>query len=190
MRFLKKILFLLFALFLLYRSIELLKHLNNSSPLDFSFGESLLIAFLLTLFITGVFAFPGFVVPTSKVMPSKYWVPKNPTLLNSLFDRMGVNTFKSILVLLFWGRKGNQKKYYNGTRKGLEAFNYETKQSEFGHLGAFVFLLLASVFLLLKGYYLLVVLTTVLNIISNLYPVILQRHHRIRIYRLAKHVKA
>lgn len=154
--------------------------------MDFSFSESLLIAFLLTLFITGVFAFPGFVFPTSKVMPSGYWVPKNPPLLNSLFDTMGVNTFKSVLVLLFWGKRGNQKKYYNGTRKGLEAFNYQTKQSEFGHLGALVFLLLASVFLLLKGYYLLVFLMTALNIIVNLYPIILQRHHRIRIYRLAK----
>jgi hypothetical protein len=140
--------------------------------------------------MTGVFAFPGFVFPTSKVMPASYWVPKNPTLLNSLFDKLNVNTFKSILVLLFWGRKGNQKSYYNGTRKGFEAFNYKTKQSEFGHLGALVLILFASVFLLLKGYYLLVVLTTVLNIISNLYPVILQRHHRIRINRLAKHVKA
>lgn len=182
--------FVLFALFLLYRSIELLKHLYNSSPLDFSFGESLLIAFLLTLFITGVFAFPGFVLPTSNIMPSSYWVPKNPTLLNSFFDRLGVNTFKSILVLLFWGRKGNQKNYYTGTRKGLEAFNYKTKQSEFGHLGALVLLLIATLFLLLKGYYLLVLLITVLNVLTNLYPVILQRHHRIRIYRLAKELNA
>lgn len=186
----KKIAYSLFSLFLLYRSIELLRHLYYSSPIDFRFGESVLIAFLITLFITGVFAFPGFVFPTSNVMPKSYWTPKNKNQLNSIFSALGVNTYKSIIVLLFWGRKANQKKYYNGTRKGLEDFNFQTKQSEFGHLCAFILIIFVSILLLVKGYFLLVFLMALINIIANLYPIILQRHHRIRIYRLAQHLNA
>ena len=189
MNIIKKILYPLISLFLLYRSIELMRHLYYSDPIDFRFGESVLIAFLITLFATGIFAFAGFAFPTSRLMPKNYWLPKNPNQLNSLFSIMGVNTYKSILVLLFWGRASNKKKYYNGTRKGLEDFNFQTKQSEFGHLCAFVIILFASLLLLIKGYYLLVFIMTVINIIANLYPIILQRHHRIRIYRLAEHVK-
>jgi hypothetical protein len=186
----RQIAYPLLSVFLVYRTIALMKHLYFSSPIDFRLGESLLIALLITLFITGVFIFPGFVFPTSKVMPKRYWIPKHPQQLNSLFSILKVNTYKSILVLLFWGRKSNQKKYYNGTRKGLEAFNFETKQSEFGHLCALVFIVFASLLLLLKGYFVVVVLMTIINMLVNFYPIILQRHHRIRIYRLAEHLKA
>jgi hypothetical protein len=152
-------------------------------------GESLLIAFLINLFVTGIFAFPGFVFPTSHVMPKNYWIPRHPQQLNALFATLNVNTYKSILVLLFWGRKSNQKKYYNGTRKGLEAFNFQTKQSEFGHLCALVCIVFASVLLLAKGYTVVVLLLTIINVFLNFYPIILQRHHRIRIYQLAEHIR-
>ncbi len=178
--------FLLFSLFLFYRSIDLLQQLYYSNPIDYSFGETLFIALLINLLIVGIFVFPGYVLPTSKLMPKRYWQLKNPPLLNYLFSALGVNTYKSILVLLFWGKKSNQKKYYNGTREGLEKFNFQTKQSEFGHICALIIIVIASLFLLFKDYYLLALFITLFNIIVNLYPVILQRHHRIRIFRLAK----
>ncbi len=184
MQLFKKIVFPLFSIFLIYRSIDLLRQLYYSAPIDFSFGELILIALLITLFVTGIFAFPGFAFPTSRVMPNRYWIPKNTARLNKIFNLLGVNIFKSILVLLFWGRKGNRKKYYNGTRTGLANFNLQSKQSEFGHLGAFLVILIISIILLLKGYFILVFLITILNVLFNFYPIILQRHHRIRILRL------
>ncbi len=186
----KKIIFPLFSLFLLYVSFGLVKQLYYSEPIDYTFFESFLIAFMLTLFITGVFAFPGFAFSTSSLMPTRYYQAKNPVLLNRTYTFLGVSTFKSILVLLFWGRKNNRKRYYNGTREGLQNFLYQTKQSEFGHLVPLIITVILSIYLLFKGYVLLVIMITMINILGNLYPIILQRHHRIKIYQLAEKLKA
>ena len=183
-RLAKKIIFSLFTLFLVFRTVELLRHVSYSRPIDFNLGESLLVAFLLCLFITGIFAFPGFVFPTSRVMPDRYWKATNPKRLNYFFDLLGVETFKSIMVILFWGKPKHQKRYYDGTREGLQNFLYQTQQSEFGHLGAWIVISLVSVFLLVRQYFLISSVLMLLNLIANLYPVILQRHHRIRIYAL------
>jgi hypothetical protein len=88
-------------------------------------------------------------------------------------------------MLLFWGKKENRKKYFDGTRKGLRNFVYQTHQSEFGHLMAFVAISIISILPFYKGYWSLFFWTIGINIIGNFYPIILQRHHRIRLARLA-----
>lgn len=66
---------------------------------------------------------------------------------------------------------------------------FQTKQSEFGHLGAFVVIVILSVILLVHGYIFLVVMVTLINILGNVYPVILQRFHRMRIEKITKYNK-
>jgi hypothetical protein len=61
---------------------------------------------------------------------------------------------------------------------------FQTKQSEFGHLGAFLVILISSVILLVYGYTYVVIIMTLINILGNVYPVILQRMHRARVQRL------
>ncbi|WP_394330522.1 hypothetical protein [Psychroflexus sediminis] len=41
-------------------------------------------------------------------------------------------------MFVFWGKKKNKQKYFDGTKSGLENLDYQTKQSEFGHLAALV----------------------------------------------------
>lgn len=189
MKILKKILFPIFSLFLVFRTIELIKNLSTSNPNDFSFLEFLVISFLLTLFITGVFAFLGFAYPTSKFLPDDYYKIKNPKRLNQLYKILGVKYFRIFLLLIFWGRNKNRQKYFDGNRKGLLNFIYQAKQSEFGHLSALVSILIVSVYLLVHGYTLLSTVITLLNIIGNLYPVLLQRYHRIRIEKITRYNK-
>lgn len=183
----KKILFPLFSLFLLYRSILLLKQLIFGNAEDYTGTETFIISFLLTLFITGIFAITGFAYPTSKLLPANYYTIRNPAKTKKVYKVLGVKYFKVLLLIIFWGSKKNRIKYFDGTRNGIQNFIYQTKQSEFGHLCAFVVIFVVSIVLILHDYYLLVVLTTVINIIANLYPTILQRHHRYRVLKIASY---
>jgi hypothetical protein len=85
--------------------------------------------------------------------------------------------------LTFYRKKEN-KRYFNGTKSGLIHFDFQTKQSEFGHGAAFVVIQLISVPLLLKGHFMLVILTTIINVFFNFYPIILQRKHRMQLESL------
>lgn len=184
MNLLKKILFPLFSVFLFYRSIDLMNSLLASDPGSFGFSESFVVAFLLTLFITGVFAFPGFAYPTHQLIGHRYYKLKNQDKLKQVYSIMGVKYFRIFLLFVFWGRNKNRKKYFNGTRTGLQNFVYQSKQSEFGHLSAFVSIVLVNIILLMHRYYTLFIMVMVINIIGNLYPIILQRFHRLRIDKL------
>lgn len=182
----KKILFPLFSIFLSYMTVGLLRTLTNTEPNVYSAISILIIAFLLTLYITGIFAFTGFAFPTHRVLPKSYYEIKNDNILINLNNMLGVKYFKYLLLLFFWGRKKNRKNYFNGTKNGLQNFIFQTKQSEFGHFGAFVIITITSIFLLAYGYLFLVIVMTLINIIGNGYPIILQRMHRLRIEKITK----
>ena len=186
MNIIKKLLVPLFSIFLIYRSIDLIKQLIFTKQYVHNGLELIIIAFLLTLFITGIFAFMGFAYPTNNLLPINYYTIKNKRRLHQLYDVLGVKYFKGLLLVLFWGRKNNRKKYFNGTKSGIENFIYQTKQSEFGHLGAFLTIFIISILLIVHGFILLTLLITIINIIGNLYPIILQRYHRLRIEKLQK----
>ena len=187
MKNLKRIIFPILSLFLFYRTIELISYLNSNSSNEFSILEIVTISFLLTLFITGIFAFIGFAYPTNRILPESYYKIKNPKLVEYLYKILGLKYFRVILLITFWGKKKNRKKYFNGTKKGLINFIYQTKQSEFGHLGAFFLILICSIILLFNRLYFIVLIMTLLNIIGNVYPIILQRFHRIRIEKITNY---
>lgn len=182
----KKLLFPLFSLFLAFRTVELLGKLISSKPGDLSNSEVLVVAFLLSLFITGTFAFLGFAYSTSSIISDDYYKIKKPKTLSSAYELLGVKYFRVLLLLVFWARKKNRRKYFDGTKKGLRNFIYQTKQSEFGHLAAFIAIFLCSVFLLMNGFVFLSIVMTLINVLGNVYPVLLQRFHRMRIERIIK----
>jgi len=68
----------------------------------------------------------------------------------------------------------------------LKDFSTQTKQAEFGHLAAFVSILLVSIVLLYYKYVMIFIMSNIINILANLYPILLQRSHRIQIQRLEK----
>ena len=99
---------------------------------------------------------------------------------------MGMSYFRKLLMLFFWGTKKNHKKYFNGTRTGIDNFIYQTHQSEFGHLGALVLIVLINLYTWHLAYYSISIFLIIINTISNLYPIILQRHHRIRLEKFTQ----
>ena len=159
----------------------------SSEPNEYSNNEVVVISFLLTLFITGVFAFIGFAYPSSRILSDSYYEIKNPKGLNTIGKVLGIKYFQLLLLFAFWGWKTNRRKYFNGTKSGLKNFIFQTKQSEFGHLGAFIVIVILSFILFLYGYIFLVIIITLINILGNIYPVILQRLHRMRIEKITKY---
>ncbi|MGB0425234.1 MAG: hypothetical protein ACPGED_12965, partial [Flavobacteriales bacterium] len=85
------------------------------------------------------------------------------------------------LMFFIWGKAKNRKHFFDGTKTGLKNFIYQSKQSEFGHILAFILVQACALIVAIKGNLLLLAITTAINVIFNLYPVILQRHHRARI---------
>ncbi len=163
-----------------------MRSITSSEPIEYTNNEALIISFLLTLFITGIFAFVGFAYPTSRLLPAKYYKIKNPRIITAIGKALGIKYFQFFLLFAYWGRGKNRKKYFNGTKKGLTNFIFQTKQSEFGHLGAFVAISASSLILVLYGHYSIVIIMTLINIIGNAYPIILQRTHRMRIEKITQ----
>ena len=184
MKFIKKIGFSLFSVFLCYHSFNLIVRLMHSQPNDFSDIDFVIMSFILCLFITGIFAFPGFVFPTNRIIGKSYYKLKNPNRLKKIYKHLGLRYFRKFLLIFFWGFKKNRKKYFSGNRAGIYNFIYQTKQSEFGHLGALVVIFIVSIALAIKGYLLMVLLMMIINVIGNFYPIILQRYHRVRLSKI------
>jgi hypothetical protein len=178
----KKVLFIFFSVFLAYRTYVMIDRLMNTSSLRAT--ESTLIAFLLCLFITGIFAFPGFVFPTHRILPPSYYTIKNGRELKQIYALLRVDLFRRLLLFFFWGKEHNRKKYFDGTKNGLDNLNYQSKQSEFGHLAALVLIDMVTLLALIKGFFVLTIMLVIINLIGNLYPILLQRMHRMRIQRM------
>ena len=177
----KKLLFPFVSAFLAYQFYELLRivELNNADELHWI--SNFAFAFFIALCGTGIFAFVGFAYPTSKLLSNSYYRIKNPKKLQKVYAILGVKYFKYILLLFFWESKKNREKYFNGTRTGINNFVYQTHQSEFGHLGALLLVAITNLYALYLCHYGIAIFLFAINIVGNLYPIILQRHHRIRL---------
>lgn len=182
----KKILFPAISCFLAYQSYKLISQSFEFPPERYSLIAVIALSIALNLFITGVFAFVGFAYPSNKILPNSYYNIKQPMLLTRIYNMLGVKYFKVFLLIAFWGKDKNRKKYFNGTKSGIQNFDFQTRQSEFGHLAAMVVIFVISVLYFLKGYILVFVWTTVFNILSNFYPIVLQRIHRLQIQRITR----
>ncbi|UJP64897.1 glycosyl-4,4'-diaponeurosporenoate acyltransferase CrtO family protein [Mongoliitalea daihaiensis] len=180
----KKLILSLAAIFLVYRSVELLRFLNNMNPDQFHWVGAIAFSFILNLFITGIYAFLGFTFVTSRILPDSYYRIKNSKNIKMIYKLLGVEYFKLLLLKFFWGTKKNRKKYFDGTKTGLMHFDIQTRQSEFGHLIAFITIQIVSIYILSEGHVAIFFSTTFINILGNFYPIILQRNHRIQIERL------
>ena len=181
---LKKVAFLGIAVFLVERSLAIIDFLLRTSPGQLGQAETVLLALFLNLCITGVFAFPGFVFPTSYLLGEWYYAIRWPGALERLYSVLGVSYFRSLLMFFFWGIRRNRERYFDGTRSGLDNLAFQARQSEFGHLMSFLFILAACAVLASHAHWPVVAWTSLVNVIGNLYPVILQRHHRLRVDRL------
>lgn len=173
---------LLAAIFLAWQSVNFLAGLTRPAILHplVTFG----LAWVLNMLITGVFAFTGFALPTQRLLPESYYRISRPDRLKTICRNLGIQGFRKFLLATFWRKRSKRKQFFPGGRKGLEDLAENTKNAEFGHLMAFIFLNLAVVFLFWKGFASMAAFTLAWNILGNAYPILLQRHTRLRISRI------
>ncbi|MFT6167405.1 MAG: hypothetical protein ACJAV5_000639 [Vicingaceae bacterium] len=182
----KKILLPLASAFLAYQFYQVIAALWINAGINVLLGIDFLITYIIALFGTGIFTFIGFAYPTSILIGNSYYRIKSTKQLQFWYYLLGVSYFRKFLMLFFWGSKKNQKKYFNRTRIGIDNFIYQTHQSEFGHLGALVLVAFTNMYAFYLGYYAISIFLFVINIVGNLYPIILQRHHRIRLEKFIR----
>ncbi len=184
---LKKILLSLASLFLIWQSYKLLVNITDLAIN--SWGFILFISWLMNLFITGIFAFSGFAFPTQKLLPASYYKIYHPKRLKKIYAVLGVNLFRKMLLATLWKSQKQRTKYFDGKRNGIMNLTKQSNKSEFGHLLPLLIICGLCVYLLSLGLIKLAFITLLINIIGNLYPIILQRHHRMRIQLIRARVQ-
>lgn len=181
---LRQTLLSLAAAFLLWQSISMLMFAHELHLS--SFGLMLFLAWLFNMYITGIFAFMVFAFPAERLLPESYYRIRDAENLKILYQSLQVGVFKKFLLLTFWRSKRQKQKYFSGGREGLAGLDIQARKSEFGHVIPFVLLTVISLYFMLLGFIAFGLLTMAINIIGNGYPVILQRHHRMRLARLLR----
>lgn len=184
----KKILLSFASIFLVWQSYELLRNIDK---IEISNWLSIIfVAWLINMFVTGVFAFSGFAFPTQRILPSRYYKINKPSKLKVFYKVLKVDLFRQALLATLWKSQKQRKNYFNGRKNGIANLEEQSKKSEFGHLVPFVLIFFLSIYLFSLGLVKLSLSTFFINIIGNLYPVILQRHHRMRIQIIKRRAAA
>ena len=173
---------------MIWQSYDLLQMLPRLK--DVSWGLAIFLAWIINLFITGIFAFSVFAFPTQKLLPGAYYKVRYPKQLKRWYKALNVELFRKMLLATLWKSQEKQQKYFNGKKDGIANLEEQSMKSEFGHLLPFLIINLVSIYMLTIGLTKLSLLTLLINIIGNLYPVILQRHHRMRIQIIRSRLKA
>ena len=114
---------------------------------------------------------------------SAYYLEKTWEKKGKIYEAFGVNWFRKLLVIIGW-EKLNKKA--NPIEKNLQALvhlEYRTKQSELGHIIIFFIVLAFTIYVAITFGIKESVSLIILNILLNLYPVLLQRYNRPRLQR-------
>jgi len=183
----KRILLSIATIFLIWQSIDLI--INIDYLTINSLGAKFLSSFFINLFITGIFAFSGFAFPTQKLLPNSYYQIQHPKKLKKIYEAFQVHIFRRILLATIWKSKKQRKKYFNGTENGIPNLEEQSRKSEFGHLIPFIIIIFVAFYLFIIGLTKVGLISLLINIIGNFYPIILQRHHRMRIQLIKKRLR-
>ncbi|MET0760380.1 MAG: hypothetical protein ABWZ56_08160 [Flavobacterium sp.] len=141
--------------------------------------QGFLFAWILNLMLMMcVFQFTQTLKPEFK---STYYNEKKWEKKGKIYESLGVNVFRKLLVLIGW-EKLNKKA--NPVKKSLDALihlEYVTKQSELGHIIIFFIVIPFTIFVIVKFGITESLWLLILNIVLNVYPIILQRYNRPRL---------
>ena len=106
--------------------------------------------------------------------------------MKKIYKALRVDLFRKMLLATLWKSRKQRGKYFNGKKNGISNLVEQSMQSEFGHLIPFIAICFVSTYLIVIGEIKLGVFSLLINLIGNLYPIILQRHHRMRIQIIRK----
>lgn len=122
-------------------------------------------------------------------LTSHYYNEKPWEQGGKIYQAFGINFFRKLLVGIGWERLNKKSNPVKKSPKALEYLHYRTKQSELGHIIILIIVFGFNVFVAFKFGILKSLWLLVLNILFNLYPILLQRYNRPRIERVINRSK-
>lgn len=119
---------------------------------------------------------------------SPYFADKAWEEKGKVYESIGINLYRKLLVGIGWEKLNKKSKPVRKDPKTLLQLHYQTKKDELGHLIIFFIVMGFTIFVALKFGVLASLWLFILNILLNLYPILLQRYNRPRIERVIKFV--
>ena len=147
----RKRLLTLASVSLIWLSIKLLDQIHEFQSTTWS--SAFILAVLINLYLTGIFAFAGFAWPTERLLPQSYYTVQNTNRLKKIYQQFRVNLFRKFLLATVWRSKAQQAKHFNGKKNGLDMLVEQASKAEFGHLIPFILINFISLYLIWMGYY-------------------------------------
>lgn len=115
---------------------------------------------------------------------SSYFKEKNWEKKGKIYESLGINIFRKLLVGIGWEKLNKKSKPVEKNAKALTYLHHRTKQDELGHLIILLIVLGFNIYVAWKFGILQSLWLLVLNIVLNLYPIFLQRYNRPRLERV------
>lgn len=119
-------------------------------------------------------------------LQSSYYNEKAWERRGKIYEYLGVNFFRKLLVLIGWEKVIRKSNPIEKNTQALVNLHHQTKKSELGHLIIFLIVLMVNAYVAVRYGFLKSVWLFLLNIVLHFYPVILQRYNRPRITRAIK----
>lgn len=141
------------------------------------FAFAWILNFLLMFFV--VF----FTTSLKSELTSSYYDEKSWESKGKIYENLGINLFRKLLVAVGWEKVIRKGYPIEKNTKALRNLYYQTKKSELDHLIILIIVLGFNVFVAFKFGVAKSLWLLVLNILFNLYPILLQRYNRPRIAR-------
>ncbi|WP_126246158.1 glycosyl-4,4'-diaponeurosporenoate acyltransferase CrtO family protein [Chitinophaga rhizosphaerae] len=132
------------------------------------------------LLMIGVLAFTE---SMKSPLASTYYHAKEWEQKGKIYERIGINFYRKLLVGVGWEKLNKKSNPVERNTAALEHLHYQTRKSELGHAIILVIVLGFNVYVAVRFGVLKSLWLLVLNILLNLYPVLLQRYNRPRLER-------
>ena len=106
-----------------------------------------------------------------------------------IYKYLGVYFFRKLLVLSGWERSRKKETPIRESLILLEYYEYRTRASEFGHSIIAIIIAFITVYVCMVYSFVDTGWLIFLNILLNVYPIMVQRHNRPRVRRVIKKLK-
>jgi len=117
---------------------------------------------------------------------SNYYKEKVWEHRGKIYEKLGINIFRKLLVLVGWEKLNKKANPVKNNIEDLTHLEYRTKQSELGHIIIFFIVLGFTIYVTIKFTFAESLWLIFLNVILNVYPILLQRYNRPRLQRSLK----
>lgn len=122
-------------------------------------------------------------------LSSPYFDVKEWERKGEIYEILGVNFYRKILVWIGWEKLNKKAKPVGKGKDVLIDLHYQSKQDELAHLIIFIIVLAFNIYVAIEYGFLASTWLLSLNILLNLYPIFLQRFNRPRIERILSFIE-